>query len=126
MVGAVALGRCFFSLSFLAILFASLSRATDCAANMNNAFFVVSAVTLSVASLPSTTLALPRVPLHSLLGDAPAAPNLTTLQALVDAKAQQYNMSISVGVFSSEFHEFGVASGLADKKGGAAATLDSR
>eukprot|EP00750_Incisomonas_marina_P003319 INCI13063.2.p1 GENE.INCI13063.2~~INCI13063.2.p1 ORF type:complete len:412 (+),score=62.41 INCI13063.2:156-1391(+) len=86
----------------------------------------LSTVALSVALLSADAVSLPRVSLHSLLGDPPAAPNLTTLQALVDAKAQQYNMSISVGVFSSEFHEFGVASGLADKIGGAAATLDSR
>ena len=57
---------------------------------------------------------------------AAAVPDLSALQARLDRIAVQYNTSYSVGVMHSEFGAFGVASGLADKVGGAKATTESR
>jgi hypothetical protein len=64
----------------------------------------------------------------SFKGAHPAVrtPDLTALQAVVDAKSLQYNISISVGVMHPVYGGFGAAGGYADSVGGVKATVDSR
>jgi hypothetical protein len=69
-----------------------------------------------------------RVRDDSFRGARPAgrAPDLTALQAAVDAKSLQYNLSISVGVMHPVYGAFGAAGGYSDSVAGVKATLDSR
>ena len=94
-------------------------------------FSLVGATAMMAVVVPSIVTATAHVRLVDLLPDAAPPPPLpaadvAALQALLDAKALQYNMSLSVGVVSAHFAAFGVASGLADKVGNVPATIDSR